>query len=117
MVFLLGALCYTICTMKAHAQALEGPGEESSWHLRKPPLQALPGPGEESSWCPSLHYWTKILGKTWELYLKSMVLNCTVLEVPCKCVVNFFILCHLVLENIGCVGKMWEINRGKETPI
>ena len=26
MVFLLGALCYTICTMKAHPQALEGRG-------------------------------------------------------------------------------------------
>ena len=33
MVFLLGALCYTICTMKALPQALEGPGEEPSWHL------------------------------------------------------------------------------------
>ena len=33
MVFLLGALCYTICTMKAPPQALEGPGEEPSWHL------------------------------------------------------------------------------------
>ena len=35
MVFLLGALCYTICTMKAPPQALEGPGEDSepSWHL------------------------------------------------------------------------------------
>ena len=31
MVFLLGALCYTICTMKAPPQAL--PGEEPSWHL------------------------------------------------------------------------------------
>ena len=41
MVFLLGALCYTICTMKAPPQALEGPGEEPSWHLQKPPLQAL----------------------------------------------------------------------------
>ena len=28
MVFLFGALCYTICTMKAPPQALEGPGEE-----------------------------------------------------------------------------------------
>ena len=33
MVFLFGALCYTICTMKAPPQALEGPGEEPSWHL------------------------------------------------------------------------------------
>ena len=33
MAFLLGALCYTICTMKAPPQALEGPGEEPSWHL------------------------------------------------------------------------------------
>ena len=41
MVFLLGALCYTICTMKAPPQALPGPGEESSWHLRKPPFQGL----------------------------------------------------------------------------
>ena len=41
MVFLFGALCYTICTMKAPPQALEGPGEEPSWHLQKPPLQAL----------------------------------------------------------------------------
>ena len=48
MVFLLGALCYTICTMKAPPQALEGPGEEPSWHLQKPPLQALEGPGEEA---------------------------------------------------------------------
>ena len=30
MVFLLGALCYTICTMKPPPQ---GPGEEPSWHL------------------------------------------------------------------------------------
>ena len=29
MVFLLGALCYTICTIKAPPQALEG---EPSWH-------------------------------------------------------------------------------------
>ena len=57
MVFLLGALCYIICTMKAPPQALEGPVEEPhginftiSWHLQKPPLQALPGPGEEASW-------------------------------------------------------------------
>ena len=77
MVFLLGALCYTICTMKAPPQALEGPGEEPSWHLpfhgiyhfmaftiswhlQKPPLQALPGPGEEASsgipvWCSVLY--------------------------------------------------------------
>ena len=27
--------------MKAPPQALEGPGEEPSWHLQKPPLQAL----------------------------------------------------------------------------
>ena len=33
MVFLLGALCYTICTMKAPPQALEGPEEEPSWHV------------------------------------------------------------------------------------
>ena len=35
MVFLLGALCYTMCTMKAPPQALEGPREDSepSWHL------------------------------------------------------------------------------------
>ena len=33
MVFLFDALCYTICTMKAPPQALEGPGEEPSWHL------------------------------------------------------------------------------------
>ena len=46
MMFLLGALCYTICTMKAPPQALEVPGEEPSWHLQKPPLQALEGPGE-----------------------------------------------------------------------
>ena len=26
-------LCYTICTMKAPPQALEGPGEEPLWHL------------------------------------------------------------------------------------
>ena len=32
-VFLFGALCYTICTMKAPPQALEGPGEEPLWHL------------------------------------------------------------------------------------
>ena len=32
MVFLLGALCYTICTMKAPPQALEGPEEEPPWH-------------------------------------------------------------------------------------
>ena len=31
--FLFGALCYTICTMKAPPQALPGPGEEPSWHL------------------------------------------------------------------------------------
>ena len=49
-VFLFGALCYTICTMKAPPQALEGPREEPSWNLQKPPLQALPGPGEEASW-------------------------------------------------------------------
>ena len=36
MVFLLGALCYTICTMKAPPQALEGPGEEPSWHVPFP---------------------------------------------------------------------------------
>ena len=30
MVFLLGALCYTICTMKA---PLEGPEEEPLWHV------------------------------------------------------------------------------------
>ena len=41
MVFLFDALCYTICTMKAPPQALEGPGEEPSWHLQKRPLQAL----------------------------------------------------------------------------
>ena len=57
MVFLLGALCYTICTMKAPPQALEGePSYEGinftiSWHLRKPPVQSLPGPGEEASRC------------------------------------------------------------------
>ena len=28
MVFLFGALCYTICIMKAPPQALPGPGEE-----------------------------------------------------------------------------------------
>ena len=33
MVFLLGALCYTICTMKAPPQALPGPEEEPSWHV------------------------------------------------------------------------------------
>ena len=44
MMFLLGALCYAICTMKALSQALEGPGEEPSWHLRKPPVQSLPNP-------------------------------------------------------------------------
>ena len=33
MVFLFGALCYTICTMKAPPQALPGSGEEPSWHL------------------------------------------------------------------------------------
>ena len=33
MVFLFSALCYTICTMKALPQVLEGPGEEPSWHL------------------------------------------------------------------------------------
>ena len=53
-VFLFGALCYTICTTKAPPQALEGPGEEPSWHLRKPPLQALEGPGEEASRCSCL---------------------------------------------------------------
>ena len=31
--FLLGALCYTICIMKAPPQALEGPEEEPSWHV------------------------------------------------------------------------------------
>ena len=51
MVFLLGALCYTICTMKTLPQALPGPGEEPSWHLPKPPVQSLPGPGEEASRC------------------------------------------------------------------
>ena len=60
MVFLLGALCYTICTMKAPPQALEGPGEEPSWHspfhglYGSLLLQALPGPGEEASWCSCL---------------------------------------------------------------
>ena len=70
MVFLLGGLCYTICTMKAPPQALEGPEEEPSWHvpfhgiyrsflfgalcyticiMKAPPL-ALEGPGEESLW-------------------------------------------------------------------
>ena len=67
MVFLLGALCYTICTMKTPPQALPGPGEESSRAWRggfmvfllgalcytictmKAPPQALPGPGEEPS--------------------------------------------------------------------
>ena len=34
MVFLFGALCYTICTMKAPPQALPRPGEEPSWHLQ-----------------------------------------------------------------------------------
>ena len=33
MVFLFGARCYTICTMKAPPQVLPGPGEEPSWHL------------------------------------------------------------------------------------
>ena len=33
MVFLFGALCYTICIMKAPPQALPGPGEEPLWHL------------------------------------------------------------------------------------
>ena len=33
MVFLFGALCYTICTMKAPPQALEGPEEHPLWHL------------------------------------------------------------------------------------
>ena len=33
MVFLFGVLCYTICIMKAPPQALEGPGEEPSWHF------------------------------------------------------------------------------------
>ena len=61
MVFLFGALCYTICTMKAPPQALEGPGEEPSWDLQKPPLQALEGPGEEARlhgipvWCSVLY--------------------------------------------------------------
>ena len=32
MVFLLGALCYTICTMKAPPQALEGPWEEHKFY-------------------------------------------------------------------------------------
>ena len=36
MVFLLGALYYTICTMKAPPQALARPGEEPSWHLPFP---------------------------------------------------------------------------------
>ena len=39
MVFLLGALCYTVCTMKAHPGAFMG--FTISWHLRKPPLQDL----------------------------------------------------------------------------
>ena len=84
MVFLLGALCYTISTMKAPPQALEGPEEEPSWHLpfhgiyrsllsrawrggfmvfllgalcytictMKAPPQALEGRGEEPSWQP-----------------------------------------------------------------
>ena len=33
MVFLFGALCYTICTMKAPPRALEGPAEDLLWHL------------------------------------------------------------------------------------
>ena len=47
--------------MKAPPQALEGPGEEPSWHLQKPPLQALEGPGEEARlhgipvWCSVLY--------------------------------------------------------------
>ena len=51
MVFLLGALCYTICTMRHLPRPFPGPGEEPSWHLRQPPVQSLPGPGEEASWC------------------------------------------------------------------
>ena len=31
MVFLLGALCYTICTMKVPPQALEGPGDRGAF--------------------------------------------------------------------------------------
>ena len=54
MVLLLGALCYTICTMKAPPQglgrSLHGINFTISWHLQKPPLQALSGPGEETSW-------------------------------------------------------------------
>ena len=60
MVFLLGALCYTICTMKAPPQALPGPEEEPSGFMvflfgtlcyticiMKAPPQALEGPEEE----------------------------------------------------------------------
>ena len=96
MVFLLGALCYTICTMKAPPQALalEGPEEEPSWHvpfhgiyrsllsrpwkglemvflfgalcyticIMKAPPQALPGPGEEPT---PMHH----IGVAWHLAL------------------------------------------------
>ena len=44
MVFLLGALCYTICTMKAPPQALEGPEEEPSGSMAFTEASS-PGPG------------------------------------------------------------------------
>ena len=98
MVFLLGALCYTICTMKAPPQALERPGEEPSWHLPFPegsspgpsrawgggfkvfllgalcytictvkaPPEALEGPGEEPSWhLPFRSIYRSLLSRPW----------------------------------------------------
>ena len=49
--FLFGALCYTICTMKAPPQALEGPGEEPSWPVyHSMAFTEASSPGPSRAW-------------------------------------------------------------------
>ena len=107
MVFLFGALCYTVCTTKAPSQALAGPEKEPSWHLpfleasspgfmvflfgalcctictMKAPPQALEGPGEEPSWhLPFNGIYGSLLSRPWkglERRLHGVHARCSVL--------------------------------------
>ena len=55
MVFLFGALCYTVCTMNMNAPPQGGAfiAFTIQWHLTE---ASSPGPGEEASWCSCSFY-------------------------------------------------------------